>query len=119
METLEKVKMTAPSLIDVIISIRSLDNFGTDWTCHQYSKSEASEAIPCNDADIVDFIQKLLVGKDTARLIIGSLTWAEYSNCEGDYIYNSVINATKLPDDRYFVETSYNIKQHDEYVVSF
>ena len=53
-----------------------------------------------------------------AQLIIGRIYWDEYGNCEDDHIYPSTIKATKIQENKYFIEVNYNMNQHDEYIYS-
>jgi len=114
MDTLKEVKMNVPSIIDLIIRVRLLENHGATFTSHRYSNARATIPLPCADKDIVRFVQNLIDKVGMARLTIGIVNWEEEGNCDGDELHDSEIFATKIPGDRYFIEVKYFNPNEDE-----
>jgi len=107
MDTLKEVKMNAPSIIDLIVKVRSLEDHGATPITHTHSNARPGTPIPCTDKAITKFVQKLLQKEEAAILIIGEIDWEESGNCVGDELYESTIRALLLPDGRYFIELKY------------
>ena len=118
-DTFRECKMSINSLLDLIIEIKSLPNYGTSWIIDIDSKSEPTEPFCCTDRDMLTFLSKIIVERELfSHLFIGQMNWKIRGTNVIDKIFDSTISATKLPGsrERYFIETYDSVNGKREFM---
>lgn len=111
--TLTEVEMGIDTIVDLVRQYRG----EADYTLHEFSHGRPGDPEPCTDYDVLCFMTDLDAGVPASQLVISRIEWEESGGCAGDALYDVTLAATKLPDDRYFLELDgYGI--HREFVYS-
>ncbi|MCP4475417.1 MAG: hypothetical protein GY821_12795 [Gammaproteobacteria bacterium] len=110
---IEETKMKIDSILKLIEENKGAAN----WTSHPFSNAMVGDEWDCTDFEIAEFLMKLKNGEELASLIISNIRWDTPGNREGDNLYPAILEATKIPKNRYYLELK-SFSECKEYIIN-